>query len=250
MYIWDTTVLYSQLGVQGTLSPAGLLHLFQDIAILHSHARGCGRDWVAAQGCAWILSRWRVGLGEMPRCDQPVRVTTQAYSCRHALCRRAFSLEDENGRRLALADSLWTLVDISTGAPTDASRVVAPMLTPGEPPQLEGLPKKVRLPESLTPAASFPVTTDLLDANRHVNNIRSAQLAMRPLPMEARLSAMAIDYHQALLPGQTVELDYAPFDGGIFSRLRSEGQLCLSAQFWTGGPGEAGDLLGSGCPAR
>ncbi len=235
MYIWDTTVLYSQLGVQGALSPAGLLHLFQDVAIRHSHDRGCGRDWVTAQGCAWILSRWRVHLGKMPRCDQPVRVKTWAYSCRHALCRRAFSLEDGQGLQLASADSLWTLVNIATSAPTDATRVVAPLLTPGDPPQLGKLPKKVRLPESLTRDSSFPVTTDLLDANRHVNNVCSAQLAMRPLPLDFQLSAMAIDYHQALLPGQAIELEYAPFDQGMFSLLRSEGQPCLSAQFWACG---------------
>lgn len=232
MYCWNTKILYSALGVNGTLSVAGLLNLFQDTAILHSEDRGRGRDWVASQGCAWILSRWRVRLGDMPRCGQPVRLETRAYHYRRALCRRSFSLEDGEGRTLALADTLWTLIDISTGAPTDAGGVVAPLLTDEPAPDLGDLPKKVRLPENLSPGEPFPVTRDLLDANHHVNNVRSVELAMRGLPPEASLSALAVDYHLPLLPGQIVSPAFGPAGDSLAASLSAEGQLCVSAQFW------------------
>lgn len=77
MYAWDTRILYSQLGPDGRLSLAGLLDLFQDIATLHAHDFGSGLDVMTENGRAWLLSRWRVRLGDLPRSAARVQVRTQ-----------------------------------------------------------------------------------------------------------------------------------------------------------------------------
>ncbi|MBR5537516.1 MAG: hypothetical protein IKU58_06405 [Clostridia bacterium] len=231
MYTWDTRVLYSQLGPDGRLSLTGLLDLFQDIATLHAEDFGSGLDTMTANGRAWLLSRWRVRLGELPRSAARVQVCTQAYESRRALNRRKFALLDERGAELAAADSLWTLVDIATGAPTPASQVVERYLEPGEGPDLGELPRKVQLPENAVPAAAFPITDDLLDTNHHVNNVRSVALAMRFLPEDLSFSALAVDYQRPLLPGQQVQPLVARTDRGFVVALTVDGQSCVCAEF-------------------
>ena len=116
MFRWDSRVLYSQLGPDAALSLPALLDLFQNAATLHAEDKGAGLEYLYSLHRAWLLSRWRVRLGELPRSGQAVTVHTRAYECRRALNRRAFVLEDGRGRLLAQADSLWTLVDTDTGA--------------------------------------------------------------------------------------------------------------------------------------
>ena len=231
MYAWDTRILYSQLGPDGRLSLTGLLDLFQDIATLHAEDFGSGLDTMSASGRAWLLSRWRVRLGELPRSAARVQVRTQAYESRRALNRRCFSLVDEQGGELAAADSLWTLVDTATGAPTPASQVVERYLEPGEGPDLGDLPKKVQIPEQAAPAPAFFITDDLLDTNHHVNNVRSVALALRFVPADMAVSAVAVDYQRPLLPGQQVQPLVSVADGVCTVALTVDGQICVSAAF-------------------
>ena len=159
MYRWETRILYSQLAADGRLSLSGLLNLFQDIATLHAEEEGDGLDALYAKNRAWLLSRWRVRLGDLPRSAQKVAVLTRAYETRLALNRRAFTLVDDQGRELAAADSLWTLVDTATGAPANAAQVVAPYFTPGEAPIWAICPARWCCPGTLCPPRPSPLPT-------------------------------------------------------------------------------------------
>ena len=156
---------------------------------------------------------------------------TRAYECRRALNRRAFVLEDSRGRLLAQADSLWTLVDTDTGAPADASVIVRPYYTPGPGPDLGDLPRKVQTPAQAEEGPAFSITSDLLDTNRHVNNVRSVALAMRFLPEDVSFSALAADYHHPLLPHDQVTPLLASTGRGFAVVLRAGGRDCVSVEF-------------------
>lgn len=231
MFIWNTKIMYSQLGSNCTLSLPALLDLFQDIATLHAHEMGSGLEYLYSIDRAWIMSRWRVRLGRLPRCGDDVAVRTRAYECRRALNRRAFELVGKEGQVLAQADSLWTLIDIKTGAPVGAADIVQPYLTPGDGPELGDLPRKVQLPEGAAEGSAFTITPDLLDTNHHVNNVRSVALAMRFLPEDFAFTALAVDYHQPLLPGDVVTPLCAPTPRGYAVILTAGGQACVSAEF-------------------
>ena len=231
MYTWNTRALYSQLAPSGRLSLTALLDLFQDVATLHAEDAGDGIAQRAASHTAWLMSRWRIRLGDLPRSGQHIQVTTQAYECRMALNRRCFALLGENGEELAVGDSLWTLVSTDTGAPISAASVVAPYLEPGKGPDMRALPRRLVLPAQHTAAPAFPVTDDLLDTNHHVNNVRSVGMALRYVPADFAFSALAVDYSRPLLPGQLVTPLLAHTDRGFHVSLAVEGQLCVSAEF-------------------
>lgn len=231
MFVWNTKIMYSQLGSNCALSLPALLDLFQDIATLHAHEMGSGLEYLYSIDRAWIMSRWRVRLGALPRCGDDVAVRTRAYECRRALNRRAFELVDKDGEVLAQADSLWTLIDTKSGAPVSAVDIVQPYLTPGDGPDLCDLPRKVQLPEGAAEEPAFAITPDLLDTNHHVNNVRSVALAMRFLPEDFTFTALAVDYSQPLLPGAVVTPLCAPTSRGYAVILTAGGQACVSAEF-------------------
>lgn len=231
MYTWNTRVLYSQLAPEGVLSLTALLDLFQDVATLHAEDEGGGVEERTATHTAWLVSRWRIRLGQLPRSAQHIRVDTRAYECRMALNRRAFALLDADGRELAVGDSLWTLVDTDTGAPINAAQVVAPYLEPGKGPDMGDLPRRLQPPKDHTEGPAFFVTDDLLDTNHHVNNVRSVGLALRFLPEDFSFSALAVDYSRPLLPGQQVTPWLAHTPRGFHVTLAVEGQACVSAEF-------------------
>lgn len=231
MFVWNTKIMYSQLGPGCTLSVPALLDLFQDIATLHAHEMGSGLEYLYSIDRAWIMSRWRVRLDRLPRCGDDVTIRTRAYECRRALNRRCFELVDQKGTVLAQADSLWTLIDTRTGTPVSAVDITAPYLEPGEGPQLGDLPRKVQLPEGAVSGEPFSITTDLLDTNHHVNNVRSVALAMRFLPKDVAFTALAVDYHYPLLPDAVVTPLCAPTARGFAVILTAGGQACVSAEF-------------------
>lgn len=231
MYTWNTRVLYSQLEPSGRLSLPALLDLFQDVATLHAEDFGSGLDDRSSQHTAWLLSRWRVRLGQLPRSGAHIQVNTQAYECRMALNRRCFALLDASGRELAVGDSLWTLVNTDTGAPISAAPVVAPYLEPGKGPDMCDMPRRLQLPAEHTALPPFPVTDDLLDTNHHVNNVRSVALALRYLPEDLVFSALAVDYSRPLLPGQSVTPLVAHTDRGFHVSLTVDHQICVCAEF-------------------
>ena len=231
MFVWNTKIMYSQLGRNCALSLPALLDLFQNIATLHAHQMGSGLEYLYSIDRAWIMSRWRVRLGTLPRCGDDVAVRTRAYECRRALNRRAFELVGEGGQVLAQADSLWTLIDTKTGGPVNAADIVQPYLTPGEGPELGDLPRKVQLPEGAVAGPDFSITADLLDTNHHVNNVRSVALAMRFLPEDFAFTALAVDYHHPLLPHTVVTPLCASTDRGFVVALTAGGRICVSAEF-------------------
>ena len=78
---------------------------------------------------------------------------------------------------------------------------------------------------------AFSITSDLLDTNRHVNNVRSVALAMRFLPEDVSFSALAADYHHPLLPHDQVTPLLASTGRGFAVVLRAGGRDCVSVEF-------------------
>ena len=186
---------------------------------------------MSENGRAWLLTRWRIRLGQLPRSAARVQVRTQAYESRMSLNRRCFSLHDESGAQLAVADSLWSLADRTTGAPVSALQEVQPYLEPGDGPQLGDMPRRVAIPAEAVSGTPFAITDDLLDTNHHVNNVRSVSLALRFVPAEFAFQALAVDYHRPLLPGQMVTPRTAPTKSGFAVALCVDDQICVSAEF-------------------
>ena len=232
MYQLQTRVGYSQLSPEGRLSLTALLDLFQDCATLHGEDFGLGLSVLTGRGQAWLLSRCRVRFyAPMPVMAQPITVQSQAFSCRMSLLTRRYWLRDETGVLLAEGEALWVLTDIETHKPIPALSGCETYLEPGDFPPLAGLPHRLRPAAGAVPQPPISITRDLLDTNRHCNNVRAVGVCSRYLPEDFRFSAFAADYHLPLLP-QAVVIPQVSRDGdGVSVALTADGKLCMLAAF-------------------
>ena len=111
MYDFTGRIRYSETDAGGRLSLTGLLDYFQDCATLHSHDAGLSVAELRRRRTVWVLSAWQVLITRLPEMGERVRCITNPYDVKGFLGFRNFVLETEQGERLSIANSVWTVID-------------------------------------------------------------------------------------------------------------------------------------------
>lgn len=200
MYTFDAKIRYSETDSEGKLSLEGLLDYFQDCSTFHSEALGLGVEYLRQNQLVWVVSKWQIVIRRLPRlCDQ-VTVGTFPYHFKGCFGYRNFFMRDEEGRELACADSLWTLLDTER---------FKPVYLNGE--MLEKYALEEKLPMAYDShriqsrgeghfEENIVVRPHHLDINHHVNNGQYVRMAMGLLPEGFQIAQMRAEYRrQALL---------------------------------------------------
>ena len=182
----------------------------QEAAGMHSTLLGCGREKLVERGIAWVIVRMDLRILRYPSAGETVTVRTWRRPTRHLFFPRYFEILDGEGAQVAVASSLWVLMDLNTRKsvpagmlPTalpDSSEMPEPMPLPPGIPNVEGPEKRI---------AYEPVYTDL-DANHHVNNTKYADWLCNMLGVETMTEhppeEVIIHFDSEVRPGQRVEM--------------------------------------------
>ena len=109
-------------------------------------------------------------------------------------------MEDEQGKRLAYANTLWTLLDLGTGHPANVDEAQKKAYELEEKLDMEYAPRKIRIPEERTQFPPFSVKAHHLDTNHHVNNGQYILMAQEYIPADFTVKEMRAEYKkQAVL---------------------------------------------------
>ena len=203
MYTFQSRVRYSEINQERTLSLSSILDYFQDCSNFHSEDLGVGISYLESRKRVWLLSSWQIEIVEPPQLFDPITIGTWPYDFRGLYGYRNFILyNEEHGRKVsAYANSIWFLLDTSTGLPTRITPedTRAYPLEPAYP--MEYAPLKITLPDaSLLQSANFPpipVSPALLDTNNHVNNGQYVRIAESFLPEGFSIHGMRAEYRRA-----------------------------------------------------
>ena len=109
-------------------------------------------------------------------------------------------MEDEEGNRIAYANTIWTYLDLRTGhpVPVDEKQVQAYELE--EKLDMNYAPRKISVSGEYQEFPSFQVKAHHLDTNHHVNNGQYILMAMEYLPSGFIVKEMRAEYkNQAVL---------------------------------------------------
>lgn len=205
MYDFSERVRYSETDGSGRLGIAGLLNYFQDCATFHSADCGLGIEQLRARGMAWVLTGWQAVIFRMPRFCEQVRITTNPYYIGGFLGKRNFLLDTPGGERLAVANSVWTMVDPETGHPTHVAEGIAEMYGLGEPFEMDYAGRKIKLDGGqYAEGEAIPVARHMLDTNGHVNNTQYVSLAADLLPREFEYRQVRVEYKKSAVFGETM----------------------------------------------
>lgn len=184
MYTFESRIRYSETDSEGKLTIASLINYFQDCSTFQSQDLGLGVEYLGKEHLVWVLSAWQIVVDRYPRLCEKVVTGTQPYDLKGFLGYRNFAMTDEEGKYVARANSLWSLLDTVTGRPVNIPAVMKERYGLGEKLPMEYAPRKIAIPGEGTAGDPIPVKRQHLDTNHHVNNQQFIQMALDCVPEE------------------------------------------------------------------
>lgn len=201
MYEFGSRVRYSEVDSNGKLTWLALMDYFQDCSVFHSEKENLSVEYLKENHIAWVLSSWQICVNRMPHLAEKIVTQTWAYGLKGFYGYRNFAMNDEQGERLAYANSVWVLMDTQSGRPVRIPQIMVDRY--GLEPQLpmECSERKIVLPEEYEEQESFIVPQYFIDTNRHMNNSRYMQMALEYLPEYFAAGEVRVEYRKAAVQG-------------------------------------------------
>lgn len=232
MYSFNGRIRYSESDSTGKLSLEGLMNYFQDCSTFHSEDLGVGMGYLKAKNLIWVLSSWQIVIRRYPELCETVEVGTFPYAFKGCFGHRNFFLKDAQGTFLAMANTMWTLLNTETMRPAVPSEEMTGKYTLEEKLPMEYAPRKIPVPAGGIRREAFAVRGQHLDTNNHVNNVQYVRMAMDYLPEEFTIGQMRAEYkkqarlHDVLYPCITGE-----GTGYVVSLQDEQGGVYVTVEF-------------------
>ena len=212
MYSFSTRVRYSEVDSSLQLSYPAIINYFQDCSVFHSEDLGIGIEFLQKEHRVWLMNSWQIKIHRFPQYGELLQVNTWPYDFKSMFGYRNFTLTDEKGELLVVANSIWVFADTDTGRPVKPDPSYASRYPLDPPYPMECAPRKIDIPAEGTVLTPIPVTVSHLDSNRHVNNGQYVAMAAALLP-ENNYTGLRVEYKKAaqlgdiLYPHLTQEVD-------------------------------------------
>ena len=182
MYQFESRVRYSEADERELLSIIGIINYFQDCSTFQSEDLGLGLSYLHEHRIAWLLNFWQIEIRRFPKVGEYIRIGTSPYDFKGFMGFRNFLLETTEGEELAIANSVWSLMNMDSMRPERVPEVMAERYVRNPRMEMEYAPRKIALPEGedteITAAAPILIGEHHLDSNHHVNNSQYVQLAL------------------------------------------------------------------------
>lgn len=204
MYCYQSRIRYSELDVTGHLRLESLLDYFQDCSTFQSEDIGLGINYLKERHMVWVMSSWQIVADRFPELGERITVGTSPYEFKGFIGYRNFLMTDENGKWLAHANSIWSLLDTETGKPVRPSReilegyVLEPKL------DMDYAPRRIDQPELLKAGEKIQIKRHHLDTNYHVNNGQFVRIAIDSLGQENRVKQLRAEYKKQVMLGDVL----------------------------------------------
>lgn len=204
MYEFQSKVRYSEINEQGKLSLNGIINYFQDTTNLHSEFLGDGLQKAQETKHFWMLIFWQIVIDRNPVHAENIRVGTLPYDFSGNLGLRNFVIMNEKGEYLVRANSIWTMVDGTTGRPMRVPKETQELYGFAEPIAMDYAPRKIKVPEEMVQTEFIKVRQHMIDSNHHVNNGQYVQIAMDVLPSDIEIKELRVEYKRQAMLGDEI----------------------------------------------
>lgn len=180
MYTWDARIRFSETDENARLKLTSLVDYFQDCSTFQSEDVGFGVEWLLTHRRVWVVNSWQIDIMRLPHSGERVTVGTVPYDIHGFIGLRNFFMNSPSGERLAIANSVWSYLDIDTGEAIRAPEEMKDAYGLEEKLDMEYLPRKLPFSADDGTGKLEPVYVrqEHLDSNGHVNNGQYIRLAM------------------------------------------------------------------------
>lgn len=203
-YEFSSRVRYSEIDHRGTMTLPALINYFQDCTTFHSEAAGLGMEQLKKDKKAWVLSYWQVMVERYPKLNEKIAVGTFPTKFKGLFGNRNMYMLDEEGRRIACANSIWVFMDLEKGRPSKPSAEYIEPYGIGTPLDMPYEDRKIERPSEGRTCEPFPVRRYHIDTNEHVNNCQYVQMALEMLPGDISVHQLRVDYKKSAVFGNMI----------------------------------------------
>lgn len=205
MYIFDGRIRYSEVDRSRRLTAEKTIDYFQDCTSFQSEDLGIGLDYMAERGIAWVINYWQIQFFRRPVMGEAVRIGTQPYEFKGLMGLRNFMMETRDGERLAVANSVWTLLDMEKMYPVRVPEEIIEKYELAPKLDMEYSPRKIAVPKGGGEIKEdVVVRRHHLDTNRHMNNAQYVHFAVMVLPVEAEIRELRVEYRKQAMLGDAI----------------------------------------------
>ena len=216
--IWreEVMVRFGSVDRSDRLTLWSIFNFFQEAAISHAADLGVGRDAMAADGQAWILSRLSIFIERRPVYGETVEISTWPRKWEKLFALRDYAIRDAEENMIVRGRGGWFVLDMEKRRPLRAQSVMEPL------PPNEGIDAFPAGPAALYARENMIKVTDRralysdIDYYGHVNNARYIQWIQDVTDMDILTAAsrlrVDINYLNEVMPGEIVELWTAPLE--------------------------------------
>ena len=194
MYTFESRIRLSESDENEKLTLTGLLDYFQDCSTFQSDDLGIGMGYLRTMKLAWVLNSWQIDIRRYPSEGERVTIGTIPYMIRGPLGYRNYFMDDEGGDRIAVAQTVWTLLNMEKEIPVSAPAEVVEAYKVEPKLEMEYLPRKIVLPGEGKKLEPLNVGKHHLDANHHVNNGQYVKIAMEMLEDDIAVRRLRVEY--------------------------------------------------------
>lgn len=224
--IWreKVTIRFGSVDRSDRLTLWSIFNFFQEASISHASDLGVGRDVLAHNGQAWILSRFSLIIDRRPAHGETIQVCTWPRRWDKLFALRDYEILDNAGAAVVRGRAGWLILDTEKRKPL-RPQPIADLLPPND--GIDAIPANgiSASPAALSPVEGMSVKMERttfysdIDYYGHVNNARYVQWIQDAADMEILTNAdhvlFDINYLSEVLPGETVEILSAPMNGHL-----------------------------------
>ncbi|MCR4901647.1 MAG: acyl-[acyl-carrier-protein] thioesterase [Butyrivibrio sp.] len=185
MYSFKSKIRYSEIDNTGALTPLALMNYFQDCSTFQTQEGIVNMEVMHERNLAWVVSSWQIVINRLPRLGENVVIGTLPYELKGFIGMRNFFMDTEDGERLAMANSIWSLIDIEKGVPCRITEDILETYPLDEKLDMNYSPRKLPFPkksgeegELFVQGEKLEIIKNHLDTNHHVNNAQYISIAL------------------------------------------------------------------------
>ncbi len=227
MFIKDYEFRYGDLDKNGNIRISTVLDVLQDVAIRHSSSVGYDNAKLSELKIAWLLEGWRVRFVAPLDGGSNITVKTGIMSLKACESERLYEVW-QNGELKVVATADWFTVNTErmriTRIPAECIEAFDKVDEPKN-----GLPFERFKPETEIDVIDSRVVENRdLDTNHHLNNVKSAEIALDYLPDGFCPTEFTVRYRKELKKGEQIDICHKAIDGGLCYEIKnSSGEACV-----------------------
>ncbi|MDE5910508.1 MAG: acyl-[acyl-carrier-protein] thioesterase [Lachnospiraceae bacterium] len=216
MYSYKSRIRYSELDETGQLRLESLLDYFQDCSTFHSEDIGLGVDYLKERNMVWVMSSWQIVVERFPKLCEMVTVGTAPYEFKGFVGFRNFLMTDEEGKWLACANTIWSLLDTRTGKPVRPTEEMVKGYALEPKLNMDYAPRRIQIPKEMERQDAVQIKTHHLDTNHHVNNGQFVRIALDSLLKNCRVKQLRAEYKKQVMLGDVLIPYTKETENGIY----------------------------------